>query len=111
MQIHSEDFFSLNLTRLSYFPFVNPLTVIVIKNNRSVCYLLYIFDQVGFLILVNESIRSSVYLSDNVLLPGLVQYQFESEFISKELLAGNKEEKRRTPEKILMFGLLQSFSN
>ena len=53
----------------------------------------------GFLILVNESIRSSVYLSDNVLLPGLVQCQFESEFISKELLAGNKEETRRTPEK------------
>ena len=72
--------------------------MIVIKNNRSDCYLLCIFDQVGFLILVNKSIRSGVYISDNVLLPGLVQCQFGSEFVSKEFLAGINEETRRTPE-------------
>ncbi|KAK2719626.1 hypothetical protein QYM36_005190 [Artemia franciscana] len=79
------------------------------KNNRSVCYLLYVFGLVGFFSLANEFISSDVYISDNGLLPGLVQSQFKSENVSKEFLAGIKEEIRRSPEKNLNVWIASQF--
>lgn len=75
----------------------SPLPAVLERHHRLLCVCLYIFGCVWFLALAHNALNHGTYFSENALLPGLVQGDFQGDSEALRYLESLEEEGNKHP--------------